>query len=94
MSYGKIPQVRDQIVYLPRGDDTPDSECELGFVVELPEFGVAQCRFWIMEGGKPSRELRTKANSERCDIESLKVRFFRNQGDIDAICDAFGWAKP
>lgn len=78
-----------QIVYIPGhadGVDHPDAEA--GFITSAV-LGMAWCRFWSK--GSPG-ELRTKANSERCDIGSLVAKETRSQDAVWAQLDAI-WAE-
>ena len=50
--------------------DPRDAGIEFGFVTSISPDGIhAWCRFW--HSGTPAGRLRTKANSERCDVTNL-----------------------
>jgi hypothetical protein len=78
-----------QIVYVPGhadGVDHPDAEA--GFITSAGE-GQAWCRFWSKEN---PGQLRTRANSERCDLGSLVAKDTRIQTAVWAQLDAI-WAE-
>jgi len=72
-----------QIIYTPPHLKKPTGlKCKFGypngsqpgFVTSGPTaIGDYFCRYWLIEDGKPIRELRTKANSENTPLRSLTV---------------------
>jgi hypothetical protein len=79
-----------QVIYVPRHADgkITHPDCQYGFVTSL-RGDLIFCRFWREGTYKPfddqekSPELRTTANSEACDRETLVVMDYIQQRHID-----------
>lgn len=75
-----------QIIYVPlhaAGDiDHPDAEPGFVFANQTTHGNLVACRFW--DKRRPG-ELRTKANSESCNLERLHFVDTRPQEEVDAM---------
>ena len=84
-----------QVIYVPRHADGKiiHPDCEHGFVTSIREDRVF-CRFWRKGTYQPFKEqwecpeLRTTANSEACDIDTLVVMDYTKQKHVDQTLKA------
>lgn len=73
----------DQIIYVPlhAEGNTMHPDCQFGFVTSARS-NIVWCRYWY---DIPTRQLRTKSNSESCGPDALRLHNAVPQHEVEKL---------